>query len=736
MSEMRVSLVIEAINRATRPIRDASRAVGGFMGDVNRLNRAIESNMQRRNALRGQLMDVVALGASLAGPMKAAIDFESAMADVSKVVDFKTPDGLKAMERAIKQMSREIPVSADGLAAIVASGGQLGIAEKNLTTFARTAAKMAVAFEMAPNEAGHAMAKLSNVLSIPIPRVGELGDAINHLSDNTAAKAPEIVQALLRVGGVAKGFGISAVETAALADAFIALGKPPEVAGTAINSMLLTLQTASTEGKAFQEVLRYMGLSAKGLEKAIGEDAQAALSGFLQRLSELNKSDRAKATKMLFGGEYADDIALLVGSLGKYRQALDLVGDRQKYAGSMTREFENRSKTTANNLRLLRNSIEEVGINIGSTLLPAFNDLIGVVRGVTTGIADFADQFPVVTKVVSMAAAVMIGGRIAAIGLGYAYTFLKGGVLAAAKGIQVAIGAVRALSIAMAANPIGAVVAVLASAAVLIIANWEEVSAFFRNLWAEVRKAFDKGFVDGILALLRNFDPTYLIAKGINAMVKYLTGVDLEAIGNAMIGSLWDGMKGVASAMEAALPEDFKAVWTKIKGGFDDGFIRGVLNVLENFSVTAPIAKAVNELVAYIDAINLADVGRRMVGSLIDGFNESLAEIKASWLALKSFFASSPAAAPAGRAKPVSPVRLGPPVGSVLPVGPRVIPVRVIHASVGDTAATPAAPAQRMEGAITVRFEGAPPGTRVTRVESRHRDLDIDVDAGPVMVTP
>ena len=720
MSNLRVSLIIEAVNRATRPIREASRSMKSFMGDVNRLDGAIKANLARRGELRGQLLDVVALGAALAAPMKAAIDFESAMADVSKVVDFAEPDGLMSLGRAIKKMSREIPISADGLAAIVAAGGQLGIAEKNLTTFARTAAKMAVAFDLAPDEAGNAMAKLSNVFSIPIPDVGELGDAINHLSDNTAAKAPEIVRALLRVGGTAKGFGISAVQTAALADAFIALGKPPEVAGTAINAMLIKLQTASTQGKAFQGTLRHMGMSAKGLEKAIGEDAQGAIVGFLERLAELNKGDRTKATALMFGQEYADDISLLVGSLDKYRQALDLVGDRQKYAGSMTREFENRSKTTANELRLLRNSVAEVGINIGSTLLPALNDLVGVVRGVTGGIADFADRFPLVTKVVSMAAAVMIGGRIAAIGFGYAFTFLKGGVLSAVKGIQVAIGAVRLLGIAMAANPIGAVVAVLASAAILIIANWEEVSAFFRNLWAEVRAAFDQGFVDGILTLLRNFNPVYLIAAGINAMIKYLTGIDLWQVGNDMIGSLWDGMKEVSSAMEAALPQGFKDLWSEIKAGFDEGFVEGVMGVLRTFSPVGLVAEAIEALTGYLSSVNLADAGAQMIGSLIDGITgalESLTELLPA--GLRGLFGASAAGAPVRLGQPAARVRLGEAVGTVTPVGRH-----------------PAGPTQRLEGGVTVRFENPPAGMRVTQVRSGTPGIDIDVDAGPAMVTP
>ncbi len=82
------------------------------------------------------------------------------------------------------------------------------------------------------------MAKLANVYQIPIDQIGKLGDAVNHLSNSSPAKASDIVNVLGRVGGVAKQFGLTELQTASLSNAFISLGKTPEVAGTAINGML------------------------------------------------------------------------------------------------------------------------------------------------------------------------------------------------------------------------------------------------------------------------------------------------------------------------------------------------------------------------------------------------------------------------------------------------------------------------------------------------------------------
>ncbi len=202
-----------------------------------------------------------------------------------------------------------------------------------------------------------------------------LGDAINHLSDNTAAKASDIVRAMGRVGGTAKQFGLSAVQTAALTDAFIALGKPPEVAGTAINAMLMKMQTVSKQNAKFGAGLRAIGVDAKVLENAVANDAQGALTGFLAKLEQIDAKDRAGVLSDLFGLEYSDDIALLVGSLDEYRKALGLVGDAEQYAGSMGREFASRAATAANGGDLLKNKLSELSGTIGQQLLPDLKQL-------------------------------------------------------------------------------------------------------------------------------------------------------------------------------------------------------------------------------------------------------------------------------------------------------------------------------------------------------------------------
>lgn len=191
--------------------------------------------------IKGQWQGALAAAGTLILPVKASIEFESAMADVKKVVNFDTPQQFKEMERDILKMTRKIPMAGKDIAAIVAAGGQSGVARENLTGFAENAAKMGVAFDMAAGQAGESMATLSNVLQIPIPKIGILGDAVNHLSDNANSKAADIVNVLTRVGSDIKQLGMTENQGAAWGSTFLSMGKAPELAAQAMKGMITSM---------------------------------------------------------------------------------------------------------------------------------------------------------------------------------------------------------------------------------------------------------------------------------------------------------------------------------------------------------------------------------------------------------------------------------------------------------------------------------------------------------------
>jgi TP901 family phage tail tape measure protein len=474
----------------------ASKEARKLNGDIVKLTRntklldrafAAQKGIRKyREDFRSTFMDKVALGTAVFAPMKVAIDFESAMADVKKVVNFDSNDELKAFQNEIVKLSKSIPIAADGLAQIVASGGQLGIAKDKLLGFTKTTAKMSTAFDMLPDEAGEASAKLMNVFGLSINQVSSLGDAINHLSDNTASKAKDVINVLSRVGGSAKVFGLSSKQTSSLASAFLSLGKPAEVSGTAINALLLKLGTADKQGKKFQDALQQIGLDSYTLKENIKQNGEQALMDFLEKINQIDKDDRMGVLSDMFGAEYSDDIALLSSGIDNYKKSIQLLNDEQKYNGSMQKEFQARSKTTANNLRLLGNTINAIAINFGSVLLPAVNAVLTPVREFSSWVGNVVAEHPTIAKYFGGFVAGAIGLSLALSGIGFVGSFVVGGILNIAK-------AALFMNSIFIMNPIGLVITAvvgLIGLGVVLYKNFEPFRNLIDTIWEQAKSFF------------------------------------------------------------------------------------------------------------------------------------------------------------------------------------------------------------------------------------------------------
>ena len=201
-----------------------------------------------------------------------------------------------------------------------------------------------------------------------------------------------------RTGAVARQFGLTGQQTGALAATFLALKTPPEVAGTAINSLLVRLQNAPSQSQGFQDALDELGMSADELKEDIENDAQGALLRFLETVDQAE--DKSGILFALFGQEYVDDITKLAGSMDLYRQALGLSADKVAALTSIEEEYTARAATTENQMTLLANQTNVLGVNIGSVLLPAVNEAVGMIGSLVSQGAALAAEYPEATQVV------------------------------------------------------------------------------------------------------------------------------------------------------------------------------------------------------------------------------------------------------------------------------------------------------------------------------------------------
>ena len=335
------------------------------------------------------------IGEFVTDSVQAAVDFESAMADVAKVVDGlrdengNLTDSYYAMSDSIVQMSKDIPMAAEDLAAITASAGTAGIAAEELTAFTETAAKMGVAFDTTADQAGDWMAKWRTSFSMGQEEVTALADQINYLSNNSASTASEISTIVTAVGPLGDVAGISAAQIAALGSTMVGVGVQQDVAATGIRKLATTMVAGSSATKAQATVLQQLGLDATEMAERMQTDAEGAILAFLEAVSKLPEAEQAAALKNYFGQESVGAIAPLLTNLDVLRERFEMVADAQLYAGSMDAEYAARAATTANNIQLYENRIAALKIQIGDYLLPVVNK---VLDAASTGLDWLSDK--------------------------------------------------------------------------------------------------------------------------------------------------------------------------------------------------------------------------------------------------------------------------------------------------------------------------------------------------------
>ncbi|MBF0131007.1 MAG: phage tail tape measure protein [Magnetococcales bacterium] len=351
-------------------LAEQTRAWAGMKLKILEIQNSTGGWLEKLNQIKLAIAQVVATAAGLTLAVNAAIDFETAMSNVRKVVDFETPQEFKMLTEDIKGMSRVIPIAINDLTKIAEAGGQMGIAAKDIRGFTQSVAQISVAFNMSADDAANAYGKIKNIFRLSIAEMDNFADAINHIGNSSVASEREMLNVIMRAGAISKNFGLLNKEVAALAATFLAIGRPMEVAGSAINAMLTTLVTGSQREPAFKNAMLRIGLSAESMAEKISDKPQAALLEFLETVEKLDSKTRVITLENIFGRQWQDEVGSLVAGLDTYRQHLKLVENDTNFFNSTQKEFEIRLKSTQSQLNFAKNAFSEAAIALGDKFLP------------------------------------------------------------------------------------------------------------------------------------------------------------------------------------------------------------------------------------------------------------------------------------------------------------------------------------------------------------------------------
>lgn len=370
---------------------DKVKAAQAAVARQKELGAQFESYGQKRNQAIGNIMKAGAAAYTMSIPLRDAVEMESSMSDVAKVVDM-TDDEFTDMKNSIVEMSTRIPMSAKGLASIVASAGQAGIAKPELLTFAEDAAKMGVAFDVTAEQAGDMMAKWRTAFKMGQSDVVSLADKINYLSNNTASTASQISEVVTRIGPLGEVGGMASGEIAALGASMIGAGVQSEIAATGIKNLILGMTAGAGATASQAAAFEAVGLNSVDMAKKMQTDAKGAIVDVLAALKSLSKDQQASVLSDLFGKQSIGAIAPLLSNLEGLEQNFNRVGDSSQYSGSMLNEYAARAKTAKNSMELLQNAGTAASIAMGDAMLPTLKAITSELLPTIQSLHDFIKE--------------------------------------------------------------------------------------------------------------------------------------------------------------------------------------------------------------------------------------------------------------------------------------------------------------------------------------------------------
>lgn len=377
------------VNKAKKSIDDlgsSTEKLGSHSSKIGGLAKNFRDNRQEWDQLGSTATRAgAAIGIGLGFATKAAIDWESAWAGVTKTVD-GTPEQMAEVEQSLRDLTRVLPATHEEIAAVAEAAGQLGVARDDLIGFTKVAIDLGETTNLSADEAATSLAQFSNVMGTAlrdgVEGYSRLGATLVELGNNGASTEKDIMALAARLSGTGVVVGAAESDVLALANTMASLGIQSELGGGAMSRVMLEINSAVLEGKeGLEGFARVAGVSADEFAEKWKSDPIAAVSLFTDGLGRVTAAGGDAAGTLddlgLAGTMNAQVLLRMAGAQGQLVKDLELGRKAWDDNNALVDEANKRYETTASKLQIAQNSMRDAAIDAGSVLGPMLASVAG-----------------------------------------------------------------------------------------------------------------------------------------------------------------------------------------------------------------------------------------------------------------------------------------------------------------------------------------------------------------------
>lgn len=426
-------------------MKEVENSADGCATSIDRFGNEVKESAEQSTDLRDALAAAGVIEAlkktadALTACVDASMEFESAMAGVSKTTDMSGAE-LAAMGDEIQDLATKIPATAVEIANVAEAAGQLGIAKEDLLDFSEVMINLGTSTNLSSEEAASALAKFANVVDMSADDYERLGSTIVGLGNNFATTEADIVSMATRLASTGEIVGLTEPQIMGIAAALSSVGIEAEAGGSAISKLLKQFETmVATASPDLADFAAVAGMSAEEFSAAWGENAVGALGKFIDGLGAVDAAGGSSVAVLDDLGitevRLSNAVLAMASSNGILTEALNTANNAWTENTALAKEAATRYETTESKLQMLANSCDNVKIAIGDQLTPAIGELAESGVDVLNWVADFIERneavIPVLSGVVAAVGAFSAAATVMAVAASGAGTALAAAVSAA-----------------------------------------------------------------------------------------------------------------------------------------------------------------------------------------------------------------------------------------------------------------------------------------------------------------
>jgi TP901 family phage tail tape measure protein len=392
--------------------------------DIQKQNKSGEESFKSFAKAGAAVLTTVGASATALGvkAVKEFQKFETGLTSVAKTTNLTGKD-LDDFKQNIISMSEEIPVGTDKLLEIATAAGQLGITgTANLTKFTETIAKLGATTNVQGEEAALSIARILNITGEGIDTVDKFGATLVDLGNNFATSEAEILSMATELSKSTVQFGLSSDEILGMSAAMSSLGVEAESGSTVVGQAFMAMNDAIRKqaGPAFNKLLELTGMTGEVLTSTFQTDAQAVFRSFIEGLGKAgDKGEDLTAALNLMGlsGIRVEKILPTLASRSDiFGDSMERAAGKTKNASALNDEAAKGFSSSANQLEIAQNKIDnlfkEIGETIAPTVVEAITNMADTIRDNKDTIQTLAESFAfVLDKAIDFAGGLTYVGR-------------------------------------------------------------------------------------------------------------------------------------------------------------------------------------------------------------------------------------------------------------------------------------------------------------------------------------